>query len=234
MVDFATRFWRVFAIPALAGGLYFAAVAVNKTSVFYYIVAATFAAALLWLSFDKIRPMVKSYRNYPSLLTRAASLQQEVEQLKVRCNLLDDRAKGQWEGGVFEGRKQVLGAIFAATGALPTLYAVRRIEGKLILVAECSGTSVPPNGTRYHLRVAATGELRGVVEVVDRTLDPAQVFLHCVLIEADSSVFWQHLADSAQRSSIVPPDLELMRTTLRTEYSAPHVAAIEEQAESTQ
>lgn len=200
----AIFFWAI--IPPV--GLYFTIKGSNQGNMFWFWVviwslALVVAVALLTPRVLEVR---KRHKDYPILLKRAATLQEQVDAFNQKNDDTSGALKKARDEGIREGQAQILGEKLASGITPPTVDSIAAFRNSVALVAK-AGDPVVPLGARYFVRTDLAGELRGIVEVAAYDENYELAYLQCV--EVSTPEFWQVLLDRLLSDSSPPPKTHL-------------------------
>ena len=219
MKTFLLRFWAIAVSLATVVALYIAAAGGKVLGAFWFVVAVAVVGAGQSSFGRSVIELLVRIRNYPILLSRVASLESEVEELRAGVAQSNDLARSRWKAGRHEGRAEVRGAMLALMSPSPTLMSIVNWAGELALVV--SADPLPMAGARYRVQAEVTGELKGVVEVVEVDVTKSVAFLTCA--EPTASAFWAYLTDrfeydpSAPAGVVLVPNISAVRPEVLSE-----------------
>lgn len=211
MKGFLQRFWTVAVSLGTLVALYLAADVAKLAWAFWLVVVAAMLVACVSTIGKQVLDLLVRVRNYPLILKRLAEREQEIADLAAQAAAATQTAKSRWRAGWEEGRKATLGVLAANRSEPPTLLSIADREGELALVATTD--AAPIVGARYLVQVQLTGEVKGVVEVVEFDDGIGTTFLTCV--QPTVRRFWTHLSEKVAYESTVPDGLILVPTTLQ-------------------
>lgn len=193
-------------------GVYVGSLAINRVSYFWLAMGIAFFVTAVPYAAKGLLVGVKRTRDYPTLLKRAAVLEQQNEELRSANSELSDFAKHQWDEGITEGRAQIGGSMLGHLSGAPKLVGLTLLDERPVLIGEYGEKQLSNPGARYELIVGRTGHSRGIVKVVMRNQNSTQVYLACVA-PPEGSDFWQRLHDEAQFACRLPEGLTLRPTS---------------------
>lgn len=174
--DFLKRFWAwAVSLLGIAGGY----IALAQADLGWLTFVIVGVAVLLAVS----RPALDAWarlRRYPRVVADLATAEARAESTRLELDSLRESAQRQFDDGVLEGRAEVQGALLAARALeIPELIAMGMTDGELILTAQCVHEAIPV-GARFEVQVAATGETKGVVQVLAMDAEAGTCALRCV------------------------------------------------------
>jgi hypothetical protein len=199
VVKFLKIFWALLGSLAGIAALYIGAVSIHALWAFVLIVAVVAVVSGVWVLLPKLGELVMRIRNYPTLLNQVGTLIEERDSLHRQVANYQGR---QRLANILEGREQVIGQMAAAVVGPLTLTGITRKSEQLLLVARLQDETryknietLPLSKARYHVEIAATGEIKGVAVVVAYDEVRQALLLECV----DERVpdFWGRLTDMA-------------------------------------
>lgn len=204
--------WKTFMQVLLAGatlmGFYVGAVAGKALWLFWVIVLAAIVAAVLRSYGSLLREVMVRYRKHPQLLLAAAINQKRVMQFEQDLTEARADAVVRYMDGVEEGQAMTLGSLLAVdSGARLEPIAVSFDLGSLVMHAKVVDGSRPQNGARFALAVAATAEVKGVMQV---SADERRGLLGLECVERTVEAFWDRLEKNAASQPNPPSGLTLI------------------------
>jgi hypothetical protein len=202
--DFLKRFWAWgLSLLGLVGGY----IALQQAKLGWVIFVVAGVAAIL----ASVRPgldAVARLRRYPGVVVDLAKAREDLGRVREELALEQTQAENRFEAGVKEGHARVIGAILAAqVSPLPELVAVGVSAEKLVLTGRMQKGSPVRVGTRFEVQVEATGDSKGVVEVVVVDADGELVHMECVQPEVQE--FWRALERRAIEDPTPPRGIRL-------------------------
>ena len=217
IADFLGDTGKSVLVLATVVGAYFGAVSIHAERAFALLLGLSLLYAVMRRSLPGIRTRWKAYRQllrngraHNQVLTALAQRQVEVEGLSNRLVRAEAKADEQFDLGVLEGRRRVVGEILA-TGApnlVPQAIAIDA-DGALVVWAETIGPTPELEG-HWQLRVRGLGAIKAVFRVSQVTASGVALALDRV----SDVAFMESLRESAGTSSDFPGSLELIARTL--------------------
>jgi hypothetical protein len=136
---------------------------------------------------------------------KADTLTAENERLKEAAG---EAAQQALAAGIEEGKLQVTGSLLGSLAGAPRLVAVSTSGRKLELMAQYDNPEKPvPLGSRFQLQMTATGDRKGVVQVV--RVDQAQQMVFLQAVERTVPEYWERLEDEAVANFAPPQGVRL-------------------------
>lgn len=208
----AKTFVAVFVFGCTLVGAYLGALAVKLTWAFWIIVPVAVVVALTRATAPRILDWLTRIRNYDKVLKAAAASEASVRRLQGELEMAAGKSTQSFRAGVQEGRAQAIGIFFALTSAAEIVPEAVSMENDLQIHGRLTSGQLPEVGTRLALEVAMTGEVKGIVEVIQADSEGDVVVMACVrrLVEP----FWKHLEESTIGGPAFPPGLRLVTATL--------------------
>jgi hypothetical protein len=200
---------------SLAGvaALYVGAVAIDKVLYFWIVIGAGAILPSIKPGFKSIVELAIRFRNYPKILKRVATAENEIETLKSRLREAEDNANEAWRSGLQEGYARTMGAVLSVElGRLPEIVGIIDDSGTVALVGQYDESFKPRTMARFKVVSQGTGDLKGVVEVTRIDHERLVCFLRCINPTAEK--FWAHLASRASYDESAPSGVILERYEL--------------------
>jgi hypothetical protein len=199
--------------------MYLGAHALHDDWVFWALIPAALilGAVSLWWR-NVVRAIVRFWeflvgitaavRNYPIALAEVESLKAQLAEANNRVQKQPDEMKMQYQAGRLEGRREIIGEVLGhAINKRPQIVAISKGETGVVLVGTYSEGETVLVGARFTVQVQATGEVKGIVELVSETKADRLVYLACV--EKTSPRFWTNLNDRLDVDPTAPPGIVL-------------------------
>lgn len=178
--------------------------------------AVVFLVALLlavgWGARPHMQEAREKLRRYDTLATQADGLVAQVERLAAENERVKEAAGEATQEAlateIEEGKLQVIGSLLGLGAGPPQLIAVSTTAGELELVAQYDDPDKPVRlGTRYQLQMTATGDRKGVVQVV--RLDETQRMVYLQAVDKTVPEYWERLEDAAVANPTPPTGVRL-------------------------
>jgi hypothetical protein len=218
MKRYLALFTQALFAMATVVGLYLAAVAINLTWIFWLVIVASLAFAASRLIWPHIVAVFRAWRTYPSMVSRVKQLEGQVASSSEKLTLSAREVQRLTEAideaaslGAERGRSEAIGEFLASAVAIPRIVQLADYDGQISLVVETTD-GVPPLTARYHVKVKRTGQLRGIVEVVD--VDHARGIAYLICVVSIMPDFWVALSEKVLTDSTPPRDIILETISL--------------------
>ncbi len=164
--------------------------------------------AIGWGIQPHLREAWGKVQRYEALESEHEKLKAQVAGLLAEQELLKASAEEGLAGGIEEGKLQVLGSLMGSIAGPPQLIAVSVTGATLELVAQFDDPAKPvPLGARFQLQMTATGDRKGVVQVV--RLDEPQRMVYLQAVERTVPEYWERLEDEAVANPTAPQGVRL-------------------------
>jgi hypothetical protein len=174
-------------------GLYLSAEAIHQTMWFWIVGGLALVLGGVPFVFKKTLEIATRVRNYPKLLRRVAEAESVHDSLVSQLETAKADAAERWRAGVKEGRAEVVGELLSQRVDVPLLVSIAEADGDLMLVGKYQAGQRPLNGARFRLVANETGDIKGVVEVVQSDDSRRVVYLRC--IDPRAPRFWSAMME---------------------------------------
>jgi len=206
------RFVAIFALLAGLAGAALGFDAVKALWIFWTVLGVSALIAILFgipkRAVDRILDIVQRIRLYGTVLTQLATAQEHEAELEGQLVMLTDHAESEYNTGLQEGRRQVIGALLASNVPTPPKPTGLSASGDDVLViADYVPGNEPPVGARFELQVRGTGQVKGVLEVVELNEHEGCAILKCV--DPCDPDYWEQLASRATGDFSAPSGVVL-------------------------
>jgi hypothetical protein len=202
--QYAKRFAWWFLALATVAGLYLAA---EKVGVGRWFLGVTLASLVL-AAIPIFSGWFLKLRRYPSVMAESEQLRQNVTKLEEEITVLRQELALEYRRGVAEGQMQVIGSELASQcKKMPRLIAISNENDTLALIGTIDDDANLFIGARFEVQVQATGERKGVVEVVDIRPESNTTTMLCV--DATVLAFWDSLRQRAPADPSPPAGMHL-------------------------
>lgn len=225
-------FWT--SLVSLAGvvGLFWAAQQLHLIFQFWLIVGLAVLLAIGRWTLPGAREWLRHARAYRGLLRAIGERDQKISGLEQDLSAALDHGPEEFKRGLEEGQRRVLGSFLAFRKEPPEIIGIVEYDGGVALLAKDTDPPLP-DGARFSVVVAHTGQPRGAVEVVAAAGLEGTAVLRCV--EPTNERFWQALEERAAYDNSPPAGTALAIYTLGdTQRGVPSSAVVEEAPEASE